>query len=72
MIKFLFILIDHESFNGYLNWFDQNEDDIQNFSSNLPEMVNHSDDDDHTFYAKHVNNYNLPPFPPLFDLQDDG
>ena len=47
-----FVLIDHESFNGYLNWFDKNEDDIQNFSSNLPEMLNHLDDEDDTFLSK--------------------
>ena len=71
-IKFLFILIDYESFNGYLNWFNQNENDIQNFSSNLPEIVNNLDDDDESFYSKHVGDYKLPPFPPLFDFLEDG
>ena len=55
VIKFLFILIDYESFNGYLNWFNRNENDIQNFSSNLAEIVNNLDDDDESFYSKHIH-----------------
>ena len=64
--------IDYDNFNGYLNWFDQNEADIQKFGTNLPEMVDNLDERDESFYSQHMNNFNIPPFPPLFDFKHDG
>ena len=64
--------IDYDNFNGYLNWFDRNEADIQKFGANLPEMVDNLDDRDESFYSQHMDNFNIPPFPPLFDFKDDG
>ena len=34
--------------------------------------MNNLDDDDESFYSKHVGDYKLPPFPPLFDFHEDG
>ena len=67
--SWFYIIIDNENFDNFLKWFNQNEDEIHNLSSNFPIM---RDDVKNEFYDKYSENLDLPPFPPLFDFSEKG
>ena len=64
-----YIYIDYANFDGYLKWFDRNSNDIQRLSFNLPDMADYPGQG---FIDEYDRDPTLPPFPPLFELQENG
>ena len=52
-----------------MKWFNQNTGDIQNLPSNFPILIDNSKDH---FSNEYEDNYDLPPFPPLFNFGENG